>query len=366
MKKEEQGITTRRGFLKAATLTAAAATVAGGGAAVITQELGIGQSSATPLAATEGVRGAVANSLPPASAQPAAPTVQRVVSSNNANQLVADLASTTGEKVRLESELNAARERIALLEASLNDQNDERVKMQMQLDDSIAQVGVLGGLVSLYEQLDEIDVGDFVSDGLAEVGATISGIVDDIPTVQESLATGRSLLDNLESEVPLVEAGRLWLINNVVRLQGLFGVVMAMLEVAVDRAEPLIDMMAEWATRVLRWLPFGFGQRTANLIDAMTALLDALPETMDGAQVNVAQPLELWLGKADEPDVPLVSKVVKPVREQVIASAENHLSKSSSLRTQYSAKVQEPIKLAQENRARIRASIDAYREQNAI
>lgn len=363
--KENQNITTRRGFLKAAAMTAAAATVAGGGAAVVSEELGLlGSGGATPLAAIDT---STVASAPVIAVQPSAvPAVQRVVTSSNPNALVADLAAATGDKTRLESELNAARERIALLESSLNEQTEARAKMQIDLDDSLGQISVLGGLVALYEQLDEVDVTDFVQDGLSQVGATISGIVDDIPSVQEGLVAGRAALDNLENEIPLVEGGRIWLLANVVRIQGLFATVMTMLAVAVDSAEPLIDMMAAWATRVLRWLPFGFGERSADLIDAMTALLDAMPETVDGATVNVAQPLELWLGKADEPDIPLMSKIVVPMRDGVLSSAENHLTKTSGLRQQYSAKLQEPIKLAQENRNRVRASIEAYREQNAI
>lgn len=360
---DEQSITTRRGFLKAAAFTAAAATVAGGGTAMVVEELGLGAKTSTaPLAAME----STSTALSPTAAQSSAPAVERVISSSNANQLVADLASVTGEKVRLESELNAAQERIALLESSLTEAADARAKMQLSLDDNIRQVGVLGGLVALYEKLDDTDIGDFVSDGLNDVGASIAGLVDDIPTVQEGLAAGRAALDNLESEIPLVEGGRIWLLGNLARIQTLFATVMTMLEVAVDRAEPLLDMMAQWTTNVLRWLPFGFGQRTANLIDAISALLDVLPESVDGSTVNVAQPLELWLGKADEPDVPLLSKVVQPIRELVLDSAETHLSKTSELRTQFNAKLQEPVQLAREERIRIRADIEAYRQKNAI
>ena len=361
---EEQGITTRRGFLKAAAITAATATVAGGGAAALSKELGLtGGSQATPLAVVSSP--STVNSVASTVAT-APPVVQKVVTSSNANQLVTDLASATGDKVRLESELNAAREKIALLEQSLVEKETLQAATMQQLDESNQQIGVLGGLVALYEQLDEVDVSDFVAEGLSEVGATISGIIDEIPSVQEGLQAGRAALDNLEGEIPLMEGGRLWLLAQIVQMQALFAGVMNMLEAAADNAGPLLDMMANWAKKVLRWLPFGFGQTTATLIDAITLLLDATPNTVDGAQINVAQPLEMWLGKPDEPDVPLVSKVVTPLRTKVIDSAENHLARTSTLRSTYSAKVQEPIKLAQENRDRIRASITAYRQQNGL
>ena len=358
-----QNITTRRGFLKAAAVTAAAATVTGSGAAILSKELGLfTEGSSTPLVAVSSAE-IIPASLPTSAI---APTVQTAVTSSNAGQLVSDLATATGDNARLASDLNAAREKIALLEQSLSEQASQHTATQLELDKQTKQMGVLGGLVALYEQLDQVDIGDSVADGLSQVGASISGLIDDIPSVQDGLTASRAILDNLESEVPLVEGGRIWLLVHVAQIQTLFSAVMEMLESAVDRAEPLLDMMGNWAKKVLRWLPFGFGQRTALLIDAITALISLAPDSVSGTESNVARPLELWLGKADEEDIPLVSNVVKPIRDEVLVSAENHLSKTRTLHTQYSSKVAQPLDRALAQRNRIRASIAAYREQNKI
>ena len=358
----KQSITTRRGFLKAAVVTAAAATVAGGGTAILSKELGLTTGVTEPLVAVGS-----AETIPailPASA--IAPAVQTSVTSSNAGQLVSDLAAATGDNARLASDLNAAREKIALLEQSLSEQASQHTTTQLELDKQTKQMGVLGGLVALYEQLDQVDIGDLVADGLSQVGASISGLIDDIPSVQDGLTASRAILNNLESEIPLVEGGRIWLLAHVAQIQLLFSAVMEMLESAVDRAEPLLDMMGNWAKKVLRWLPFGFGQRTALLIDAITALVNLAPDSVSGAESNIVRPLEVWLGKADEEDIPLVSKVVRPIRDEVLVSAENHLTKTHNLHTQYTNKVAQPLDLALAQRNRIRASIAAYREQNEI
>ena len=366
---DSNSITTRRGFLKAAAVTAAAATVAGGGGAIAinklsgnaTQPLAVVGTSGNGLAATsaETTTSLVA---PVVQAQPVAQTAI----SSNSTQLVTDLAAATSDNSLLESELANAREKIAQLEQALSEKAAGEEQMRMQIDDGTRQIGALTGLVALYEQLDEVDVSDFISDGLNDMGAAITNLVDDIPGVQEGLTFGRNALDNLESEVPLVEGGRIWMLSHVERLQSLYLNVSTMLEGAVETVEPLLLMMSAWTQRVLRWLPFGFGQSSALLIEAVTELLDATPDSIDGAKVNVMQPLELWLGRADEEDIPLLSQVVAPMRERVLVSAETHLNKSAELPIKFNNSVKEPLRQAQEARATIRDSINAYRETNAV
>lgn len=359
----QQSITTRRGFLKAAALTAAAASVAGGGTAILTKKLGFVDKTPIAIATMDSAEIVLPITSSP---QLTAPIIQKSVTSSNAGQLVSDLATVTGNNVRLESELNAAREKISLLEQSLSEQTNRHSSTQFELDEQSKQVGLLGGLIALYEQLDQADIGDSVAHGLTEVEASISGLIDDIPSVQDGLAASRGILNTLESEIPLVEGGRIWLLAHVTQIQALFSAVLQMLENAVDSAEPLLDMMSNWAQKVLRWLPFGFGQRTALLIDAITALIQLAPDSISGTESNLVRPLELWLGKADEEDIPLLSKVVQPIRDQALVSAENHLNKTHKLHTQYSSKVTQPLDLALTQRNRVRASISAYREQNAI
>ena len=288
---------------------------------------------------------------------------QPVVAASDAGQLVTDLAATKAENARLQSELEAARQRIALLEGSVDDGSSAQNALRMELDSATARVGVLSGLVALYERLDEVDVGAFVANGFDEMGAAIGNVVDDIPTLRESLDGGRRLLGELEDQVPLVENARLWLLAQIGRIELIYGTIVVMLQVAAERSGNAIELMAEWLQKVLGWLPFGLGERTTNLINAVTALIDVMPETLRGTNDNVAQALELWLGKADESDVPLVSRVIVPLREQVLDWAEAQLSKTAELRQTYDSKITEPLRLAHENRQRIRDGIEMYRQQ---
>ena len=48
---------------------------------------------------------------------------------------------------------------------------------------------------------------------------------------------------------------------------------------------------------------------------ALTTLVGETPNTVNGVQQNVAQPLDIWLGSANE-EAPLQRKLVKPMREK--------------------------------------------------
>lgn len=348
----------RRQFILGATLTTAA--VATGGAVGLIRRQEVNDA----LDALPNVQSNIIPATQPTTA-PAQVVPQPIVQGDN-TQLATDLAAARLENSRLQSELAAAQQRIADLESALGLKEGESADLRTELDSATGQIGVLGGLVALYQQLDSYDVGDYVSNGMQEMAADLSGIVDDIPSVQETLSTGRQLLQNLESEVPLIDGARLWLLGHVSRVSVAYSGARQMLLNVSEGTSDILGMMADWTEKLLKWLPFGLGENTANLINALAQLLDVTPETTDGLVSNVANPLEMWLGRADEAATPLVDNVIVPLKVGVLNSAENHLSRTATLRQDYQRKVRDPFTLAMDNRDRVRASIDAYKIQHSL
>lgn len=355
------GNASRRQFILGATLTTAA--VATGGAVGLIRRQEVSDAIDAMPQVQSNVIPATQPTATPLSVQVAPP--QPIAQGDN-SQLALDLAQAQMENSRLQSELTAAQQHIAQLEANLGLQEGESTTLRMELDGANTQIGVLGGLVALYEQLDNGDVGDFISNGMQEMAANIGEVVDDIPTVQETLSAGRQLLLNLESEVPLIDGARLWLLGHVTRVGIAYAMVNQMLLNIVDSASDVLGMMSEWTDKLLNWLPFGLGERTSNVIAALSDLLDVTPETTTGLVTNVADPLEMWLGSADEEATPLVDNVIAPLKGGVLGSAENHLTRTATLRQSYQSKVRDPFNVAIDNRNRIRASIDAYKVQHSL
>ncbi len=348
--------TGRRQFILGATLTTAA--IATGGAVGLMRH-----PELLDALESSGVQSNVVPAVQPTNPAQVAP---QPIAPSGSTQLATDLAAAQLENSRLQSELSAAQQRIADLESALGQQKGESESLRMEVDGKTAQIGILGGLVALYEQLDNGDIGDYVSNGMHEMAASIADVVDDIPNVQETLSTGRQLLLDLESEVPLIDGARLWLLGHVSRVGLAYSVVQQMLLNVSEGASDVLTMMSAWTEQLLKWLPFGLGEKTTNVIDALANLLDVTPETTNGLVSNVADPLEMWLGGANETATPLVDNVIAPLKTGVLSSAETHLTRTATLRQDYQLKVRDPFSVALDNRNRIRASIDAYKVQHSL
>ncbi len=354
------GNASRRQFILGATLTTAA--VATGGAVGLIRRQEVSDAiDAMPNVQTNVVP-AVQSSVPTSPAQ----VVPQSITPSGATQLATDLAASQLENSRLQSELAAAQQRIADLESALGMREGETSNLRMELDGATTQLGILGGLVALYQQLDNGDVGDYVSNGMQEMASNIGEIVDDIPTVQETLSAGRQLLLDFESEVPLIDGARLWLLGHVSQVSVAYSRARQMLLNVSEGASDVLSMMADWTEKLLKWLPFGLGENTTNLIDALANLLDVTPETTDGLVSNVANPLEMWLGGVNETATPLVDNVIVPLKNGVLESAESHLTRTATLRQNYQLKLRDPFNVAIDNRNRIRASIEAYKVQHSL
>lgn len=351
------GLTSRRGFIKALAATAAAAAATGGGAA-----FWLNREPVTPIIAAVSdtpvsiVTHSVVPTLPAVAAAPAA----------NVNQLVQALAAAESDNSRLQNLLDAAQARIAELEGGLDARASEGESLRAQLASTENRLGLLAGLVALYERLDDADIVAGVRSGIASVGSALGELADNVPSVAETLEDGRRALQTLDAEIPLVNGARYWLLLQLYRLQAGYGALEQMLAAVADNVGPLLTMLADWAQKVIRWLPFGLGRKTADVIGALEQLLAELPATIDGGQQEVAAPLELWLGRADDETVPLRERLIKPLQERTLSAAQQHLDKASALRGRYQEQLAQPASVALDRQQALRAEITAYKAQHQL
>jgi hypothetical protein len=330
----------RRGFLKAAAVTAAAATATGAGAAFV----------------KHGVQPDTPPSIPSLPSFKSAPGVE----TEYVAEMFAKLAAAQAENVRLQASLDAAQRR---LKAEQSDGREEALRVE--LENANAQVGVLGGLLALYEQLEGADFGDLLDDGVASVSAAIADLMDELPSLTEGIEAGRQALDDLEGRIPLLEEGRRWLDDHLDRLQGAFGAIEQILATAADAAGSVLQMLNEWFQDIRRWLPFGLGQRASEVMQAIANVLGETPDTINGLKRHIAEPMDAWLGDGGD-DAPLRRDLVKPLREQVLAKAYRTREQAEEVQTVYQTQLVEPTQTAKSSKEAVRAQIAAYRQRHQI
>lgn len=337
----------RRGFLKAITVTGAAAVVTGAGAALLKQN---------PNTA------ATINTV--SSAPITAPTAVTV--SAPQNDLLAQLASIQAENMRLQAALDAANRQLETLQLSSQDTSAATESLNVQLGEANAQIGVLAGLVALYEQLDGVNLENAVENGLTAVSDTLTNLLDDIPTLEEGIQAGHLALAEVENNIPLLENGRTWLENHISKLDAYFQSIENYLQDAVESAGPFLQMLNDWFESLRKWLPFGIGQKAATVMQSITTLLIETPATISGLDTNISQPLAAWLNKDENGDVLLQKNVVTPIRDNVLTKTTAAVDKAKTLNTAYMAQLQEPVQTAVMNKQAIRTLIAQYREQHQL
>jgi len=352
---EESGLN-RRGFLKVATVTAVAAVATGGSAALLkSQSQGVATISPAPAVA-----------IPPAAAANGA--AARGVAAMGVDPTLAlrtQLAALQSENAQLQADLMAAQGRLEM-ETAVNDGTlNENDALHLELSSANGQISVMAGLIALYEQLDSVDVGAVVDDGLTAVTEQFDTLTASLPDLDESIAAGRLALDDLEAHIPLLENGRAWLDFQQDKLSNYFDGVENMLKTAVDSVGPFMQMFNEWVQNMLKWLPFGLGEKTSNITASITDLLLETPSTISGLDTNVAQPLDVWLGAANE-EAPLRGTLIKPMRDGVLDKSTAVIAQVEYARDGYETELRDKLKTAVSTQRTIQTAIAQYREMNAI
>lgn len=346
----------RRGFLKTITATAAAAVAVGAGAGVLKNRQ---------------LNPAIISSGPPVAYSPVSiPTaVPPVVNAAGDTDLLARLAAVQAENMRLRAELEAAQRSLNSVQQASSSNGDELELMRMQLNDAHGEIGILSGLVALYDQLEGIDLENALNGGLAAMGTAVDNLMDRIPTVNEGLALGQEALSQLEAHIPLLENGRQWLGNHIERVSNYYQAVETTLQVAVETVGSFLQLLNKWFQDIAKWLPFGMGKTAAQVMDSLTQLLSETPNTISGLRTNVAQPLDVWLGQAGSmgsQEAPLRRDIIKPLREQALAAVANTLEQAEAVQTAYQAQLAEPVREAANRRQLIQTMINDYREKHQV
>jgi hypothetical protein len=344
----------RRTFLKAAAVSAVAASATGAGAAIIAEQ----KEAAIPIVS------------PPPIAEPIETAAEF---SQDASELLARLASIKADNVRLQAQLQVTQEQLKAARSSQADPGRAATEtLQGQLNEANTkigtltdQVGLLGGLVALYEQLEEVDLGAVVDEGLATVGTAVDELAEMVPSVSEGLEAGQQALSEFEEQLPVLEEGRRWLANQLMLVTALYQALELALQNGLEATSAFLRLLSDWFQDILRWLPFGIGRRASEIMAAMTNLLAELPNTTEGLHINVAQPLDQWLAKEGD-ETNLQRQLIKPVRERAIGQASAAMDKAGTIQTTYRNRLSTPVQEAKQQRQAILDQIEQYRGTHQI
>lgn len=348
MAEYQESEVSRRGFLLGMGVTAVAATTVGAGAALLK-----GSQQAAVTTITTSPPAAPAISLPPLAA-------------NASAESFSQLAAAQAEIIRLQAALDAANRQVEALSQPDGSAIAAQETVRTELASANERVGVLAGLVALYEQLDEVDLGATVDNGLTAVSDALSNLLNDVPSLEESMAASTLALAEVENHLPVLANGRAWLDAHLNKLDLYFHQIENLLMDAVEAAGAFMQMVNDWFAGIKKWLPFGIGEKATTIMQSITTLLLETPATITGLNANLAQPLDVWLARDEQNEIALSTKLVKPLRDDLMVKTTTALSKAREMETTYTANLKEPVGTAVARQQTLRALITEYRQQHQV
>lgn len=352
MTNDDDPIVSRRNFIKAAALTAVAATATGAGAALYNEAL------SAPATMTVNPANAVVPAVGTAAVIPP--------SSTAAADAFTRLAAAQAENVRLQAALDAAQRQLTSFQQNNQTAADSSQALSVELGQANEQIGILAGLIALYEQLDAVDVAAAVENGLTNFGGEVEMMLAEVPTLAESIQMGRQALENFEIQMPILDNGRLWLIDHLSKIEGYFQAVERLLSEAVERVGPFLQMLNDWFEGIRKWLPFGMGQTAATVMVSITDLIMETPNTLNGLDTNITQPLNVWLNRDQNNETALHQTLIKPLRDDLMPKADGVVSKTQHMNETYKTALKEPVETAVASHRTIRSLITNYRQQHGV
>ncbi len=351
--RDEQMIS-RRNFMRNLAISALAATTAGTTAALLRKELKTAPVSPPIISELP--------SLP--TAVPAVRSAQTIVTAqNDASELLARLAESQAENMRLQATLEATKRDLESLMTTNNSNRSATEDLSVQLAGANEHIGVLSGLVALYGQLDEADVTETVQNGLAIVTNSINDLIDKTPTLSEGIEMGHLALAEVENHLPQLEDGRIWMEAQANKLGAFYDSVELVLQGILESVGSFIDMVETWFEGVRKWLPFGIDTKAANVVSALSALVAETPQTISGLDTYIARPLDAWLSREEEDTPRLQRTLIKPIREQVLLEASATIDRAQSVRNTYQEQLALPVAATLATRDAVRQQIETYRQQ---
>ncbi|MBK6327827.1 MAG: hypothetical protein IPF56_18085 [Chloroflexi bacterium] len=337
----------RREFLRTAAMTTIAA-------------------AATGVGATAWARRTTAVPPPPVLVTAVSPATEtRLTSPDDLADLFNKLAAAQADKMRLQAELDATRRSLEALQTANGSSSAQADALALELDTATRQLGVMSGLVALYEQIDSVDMAALVEEGLTAVGDSLNGLVTRSPILTEGIAAGQQALAELEAHIPLLQNGRGWLESEQIKLQAYFAALEELLASTVEKVGPFLEMVNQWFQDLHKWLPFNLGQRAAEVMAAATDLLGETPHTLSGLTTNIAQPLDVWLAKEGD-DVRLNRQIIKPIRENVFDQAQGLADETTQAQTAFQERLALPWATAVHQQRLVRDQIAQYRQEHKI
>jgi hypothetical protein len=276
-------------------------------------------------------------------------------SDTEGGELSGDLAQLAQRIGDLEQQLAAMQFERDQAISDLNVANNHVTELQAQLDAALAQLQDSQGLNGLWQALDDVGLDAIVAGALSLVGGALETVLDVLAIVQTGLTAGQNALTKFVQSLPGARQGIQWLQLRITALSNDIEWLQGQVEQAVEPVEPFVILIEDFVVWVLGNLPFVQSDKARSGLEAMKTVVGSLPETVEGINTSVLNPLAGWFG--DDKAKNLTGTLVDPLQNQVLNPTKDLTAKVATFKTTYQEEFSVPAAAALDQRIQIREQI---------
>jgi hypothetical protein len=222
----------------------------------------------------------------------------------------------------------------------------------------------LQGLLTLYENLEQVGIDALLSTGIAVLSISIDGLQLGITALENGVSlvdTGVSAIENafptIRSGLSLVERLVTSVENRLTQLQELMSDVQ-------EVVSPFSDAVGSFFSSLVERIP-GIGPTIVDTLDRMSELLGSLPDVIGKVRSDLLEPLrEDWF--TDDEESGLKGTLLNPLQDRLLEPLEEFLSDLNDAIDEWQDQLVDPVEEALIQRDVIRQQISEYKEREGI
>ncbi|MCC6905199.1 MAG: hypothetical protein IT326_05090 [Anaerolineae bacterium] len=193
--------------------------------------------------------------------------------------------------------------------------------------------GELETINALWEQHDAVGLDSQIRAALLSVGSMLRNMLAGAGLLQAGLASGQAAVTAFTSQFALPQGAIQWLQGQSAGLARLLETLSMTVEQVVEPAASLVQKVAEFVLWVLSRLPFGAGTQARAGMEAMQAVINTLPELVEGIDTTVMTPLGTWFGA--DPRKNLSGSLIAPIKGDILTPAADLVDRVTAFDTTY-------------------------------
>jgi hypothetical protein len=186
-----------------------------------------------------------------------------------------------------------------------------------------------------------------------------------VPLLRDGISLASQSLEELEISLPTLRGGLDWLEAKFLLLAERLQAMEDSLSESVEPLQPVLSQVTDFFAKILRWLPFGTGEKIGGGLASIKEVLTHVPELVGDVGPLVVTRFRPWVG-SEQDEGSVQTAVIAPVRSDVLQPAGDLADDLDDLDGQVKDTLAATLPARLEARRRVQEKIAQYKSNHGM